>query len=362
MSQHASRCPSRIGAPLLTIVFGLGTWLRPACRAVVATVVAISLRARAWARVAAAAVVDLAVEGLRRLCRRPEIPVTVLDADPATRRALERQLRTAIRALRPAVGKVPAGHRVAVVVQYVVDGEDGHDGAIWSRAGDGGAVQHLIRLALWTEGRRLTATEVIGSLASLYISLHSWTRTAGASAPSTAATGERDGGREVVPGARPGDVAPDDAAPSGRELVAPAAGPVPGPAGHLEPDDRPAASARGTSAGRGRGAAPAGAAKPAPAGASPSAGGPAPSGTDPSGGAGAPGAGLGAGEALPDPLGLRALAPGAGAPEGDPGAAGAGEAAGGDAASGGQGVPGRPAPGAPARARPHRERPRVTRT
>jgi hypothetical protein len=209
MSHSAPGIPSAGGAPSR----GPRVWLaRRAGRTALA---------RAWSGLGALAGVllhALAV-GLRRIARRPDIPVSVLDSDPVARRALERQLRAALQGLRSSAGPVPRGHRVAVIVQHALEPEHPRS-AMCTRTAADGVVLHLIRLSLRVEGRRLTPNEVVSDLCNLFVRLYSWTRTAGAPAPAASAAPE--GAGRAPASAAPEGAAQSPAGPAPRRSGQPA--------------------------------------------------------------------------------------------------------------------------------------------
>lgn len=116
--------------------------------------------------------------------RRPGVPIEVLVSNAAERRALERKLRATLHGLRRAVGTLPPGRRVSVVVQHTL----GDERSLASRCDllqdAGGAVLFLIRLALYVHGRALPPDEVLAQLADRYIALVLAPDTLGAPRPA----------------------------------------------------------------------------------------------------------------------------------------------------------------------------------
>src|SRR5437867_13415317 len=93
-----------------------------------------------------------------RLGRRERVPIEVLVYDRRRRRALERELRWALRRLvRVLSAPLPAG--TAVIVQEVVGAERPLAGCYHLAAGPDGAHVALVRLALEVGGRRLGTDE-----------------------------------------------------------------------------------------------------------------------------------------------------------------------------------------------------------
>ena len=102
--------------------------------------------------------------------QRQPIPVEVLIADRATRQALQRELRAALRRLQRTVGS-PHLTQVAVVAQHIVRTDRQLAGCYQTTWRQGGVRFALLRLALQVNGRRLDTEEVLAVLAEQYIAL-----------------------------------------------------------------------------------------------------------------------------------------------------------------------------------------------
>ncbi len=98
-----------------------------------------------------------------RQWRRP-IPVEVLIADRARRRALERELRRGLARLRRVLG-APLPAELAVVVQQVIRTDRQLAGCYQLGQRPDGSRFALVRLALQVNGRRLTTDELLAVLA-----------------------------------------------------------------------------------------------------------------------------------------------------------------------------------------------------
>lgn len=135
-------------------------WLRTISLAVLSTL------GRAWRRVFATLRWPRLWLGGRR-----GIPIEVLVSNDSERRTLERQLRVTLHKLRGALGPLPSGRRVAVVVQHTLGAEVPLASRCDARRDGGGTVLFLIRLALHVHGRALPTDEVLAQLADRYVAL-----------------------------------------------------------------------------------------------------------------------------------------------------------------------------------------------
>jgi hypothetical protein len=105
-----------------------------------------------------------------RLGRQEGVPIEVLVYDRRRRRALERELRWALRRLlRVLPAPLPAG--TAVIVQQVVGADRALAGCHHLAAGPDGARVALVRLALEVAGRRLGTDELLAALAEQCLAL-----------------------------------------------------------------------------------------------------------------------------------------------------------------------------------------------
>ncbi len=139
-----------------------------------------------WLQGAAVAVLHALAGAWERAgqgCRWPGFPIEVLVSNAAERRALERKLRATLHGLRRAVGPLPPGRRVSVVVQHTLGDARSLASLCDSLQDAGGAVLFLIRLALYVHGRALPPDEVLAQLADRYISLVLHPDTLGAPRP-----------------------------------------------------------------------------------------------------------------------------------------------------------------------------------
>lgn len=123
----------------------------------------------AWWRRWVAAALARSTPALRQRWRRTRrwhqpVPVAVLIADPAGRRALERELRRGLARLQHVLGvPLPAG--LAVVVQQVISTDRQLAGCYQLGQHLDGRPFALVRLALQVNGRRLVTDEVLAVLA-----------------------------------------------------------------------------------------------------------------------------------------------------------------------------------------------------
>lgn len=102
--------------------------------------------------------------------RRRPVPVEVLVADGARRRALERELRRGLRRLRGALG-APLPVDLAVVVQQVLVTDRQLAGCYQLGLRPDGSRFALARLALQVNGRSLSTDELLAALADVLIGL-----------------------------------------------------------------------------------------------------------------------------------------------------------------------------------------------
>ncbi len=150
-------------ATCLTPGWSIFPWLRAILLPVLSTL------GRAWRRVLATLRWSRLSVGGRG--QRRGIPIEVLVSNDAERRTLERQLRVTLHKLRGALGPLPSGRRVAVVVQHTLDAEVPLASRCDVRRDGGGTVLFLIRLALHVHGRALPTDEVLAQLADRYVAL-----------------------------------------------------------------------------------------------------------------------------------------------------------------------------------------------
>jgi len=101
---------------------------------------------------------------------RRAVPVEVLIADVARRRALERELRRGLRRLQHALG-APLPDDLAVVVQQVIKTDRQLAGCCQIGQRPAGGRFALVRLALQVNGRRLGTDELLAALAEQCIGL-----------------------------------------------------------------------------------------------------------------------------------------------------------------------------------------------
>ncbi|MCW5880197.1 MAG: hypothetical protein KIS91_04590 [Anaerolineae bacterium] len=124
-----------------------------------------------WLRRVARRGIAAARRGWQRVhqrCRR--IPIEVLVADRARRRAVERDLRAGLKRLRRALG-VALPQDTAIIVQHVIATERQVAGCYQvGQRSDGGHFA-LIRLALQVNGRALARDELLAALAEQCIGI-----------------------------------------------------------------------------------------------------------------------------------------------------------------------------------------------
>lgn len=101
---------------------------------------------------------------------RRAVPVEVLIADDARRRALERELRRGLRRLQHALG-APLPDDLAVVVQQVIKTDRQLAGCYQIGQRPAGGRFALVRLALQVNGRRLGTDELLAALAEQCVGL-----------------------------------------------------------------------------------------------------------------------------------------------------------------------------------------------
>jgi len=101
---------------------------------------------------------------------RRAVPVEVLIADHARRRALERELRRGLRRLQRALG-APLPDDLAVVVQQVIKTDRHLAGCCQIGQRPAGGRFALVRLALQVNGRRLGTDELLAALAEQCVGL-----------------------------------------------------------------------------------------------------------------------------------------------------------------------------------------------
>lgn len=101
---------------------------------------------------------------------RRAVPVEVLIADHARRRALERELRAGLGRLQRALG-APLPDDLAVVVQQVIKTDRQLAGCCQIGQRPAGGRFALVRLALQVDGRRLGTDELLSALAEQCVGL-----------------------------------------------------------------------------------------------------------------------------------------------------------------------------------------------
>lgn len=123
-----------------------------------------------------------AIRQVWRALRPPGVPVEVLLADRPKSRAVEREVRVALRRLRRILGPgFPPG--LAIIVQQTVHADRPLAGSYEVAHHSDGAPFALVRLALSVDGRRLSIDEVLAVLADQCCAL----------------AADRGGPREIVP-------------------------------------------------------------------------------------------------------------------------------------------------------------------
>jgi hypothetical protein len=162
-----------------------------------------------------AAVAGHVLRALRRRCVRVE----VLVADPARRRALEREVRGGLRRLEHVLG-TPLPREAAVLVQQVLPGERPLAGCFQTGLRPDGRRYARIRLALEVEGRPLSTDELLAILTEQCVGLadqeNSRTVLVPVELPPAPPAPSAGAGRPQPPRAfRPDPLAPDLAHPNG---------------------------------------------------------------------------------------------------------------------------------------------------